>query len=358
MSTRKLRKVIAGVTLATLTALLGSCADRDLIPMQVQLSRSVTKLPFVIALDQGLYEKYGLDLEVRMEPPEFDGGIYLPSMNPFARVWRKFRELTSDEKRWDPDIEVAGANGRIVRVTTTADAPYLVSVAATDCMVRARVIARKGLERLEDLEGLRLGVSNHDTNSGYVALLLARRMGWDPVRDMSIMARGNNLDALREGRVDAFIATERAYSVAAEQGYPVLEDAASWEAPIAGNSVNVEPEWLKEPGNREALRRFLMAMTEGVALFHQDRELTLNVLAKWHGITDETIAGEVYASGQQIPRKPYPCRDGTVEAMEIYDSNEMRKFSPEDFYDNSLIRELDESGFIDALYPEARADTR
>ena len=56
--------------------------------MQVTLSRSVSKLPFVIALDQGLYEKYGLDIEVRMEDPAFEGGIWMPSNHILARICR------------------------------------------------------------------------------------------------------------------------------------------------------------------------------------------------------------------------------------------------------------------------------
>ena len=36
--------------------------------------------------------------------------------------------------------------------------------------------------------------------------------------------------------------------------------------------------------------------------------------------------------------------------MKRYDSNEMRKYTSEDFYDDSLMRELDESGFIDSFY--------
>ena len=36
--------------------------------------------------------------------------------------------------------------------------------------------------------------------------------------------------------------------------------------------------------------------------------------------------------------------------MELYDSNEMRQYQAEDFYDDSILRELDESGFIDDLY--------
>ena len=60
--------------------------------------------------------------------------------------------------------------------------------------------------------------------------------------------------------------------------------------------------------------------------------------------------GAIYARGAWLPRKPYPCYEGYVKTMELYDSNEMRRYKPTDFYDDSLIREIDESGFIDALY--------
>jgi ABC-type nitrate/sulfonate/bicarbonate transport system substrate-binding protein len=214
-------------------------------------------------------------------------------------------------------------------------------------------VARKGIEHLEDLQGKRLGVSSIPGNTGFVALLLAERMRWDPIHDISILVKGNTIDAIREDRVDAIVANERSYATALAEGYPILAATSTWEAPLAGNSVMVRPEWFEDPRNLEAVRRFLKATIEGIALFHQDRELTLEVLAKWHGITDRAYAETIYDSGQWIPQKPYPCHEGIIKAMERYDSNEMRRFTPEDFYDDSLIRELDESGFIDDLYATA-----
>ena len=327
-----------------------SCSNEELIPLQVELTRSVSKLPFVIALDQGLYRKHGLDLEVRLREPEFDGAIEMPSRNLIARSWRQIRKASSDEPVWDPKFEVAGANGRIARISTDADATHWISIAATDCVARTRIVAQKGFEHLEDLKNRRIGVSNTDTNSGFVALLLAERMGWDPVQDISIMSRGNSIDALRDGRVDAFVADERSYAVASQEGFPILFATSSWDEAMAGNSVNVEPKWFEDTTNREVMRRFLKATIEGIALFHQDEELALEVMSKWHGIRDREVAEIIYEAGRQIPRKPYPCYQGIISAMEHYDSNEMRKYSPDDFYDDSLVRELDESGFIDALY--------
>jgi hypothetical protein len=68
------------------------------------------------------------------------------------------------------------------------------------------------------------------------------------------------------------------------------------------------------------------------------------------------MAEVVYAGGAAMPRKPYPCVEGITKTMELFDSNEMRKYKPEDFYDDSMLREIDASGFIDGLYanPAAR----
>ncbi len=311
-------------------------------------------MPFVIAADQGLYEKYGLDVEIKMEPPAFDGGIRMPSNGIGARIWRRIRSITGQEL-WKPDIRVSGANSQIVGMATRAESPHQVSLAATDCVVRTHIVARKGIERLEDLKGKRLGISSPRGTTGFVALLLAERMGWDPIQDISIMLNGHDIDALREGRVDAFVASEQAYAAALQEGFPVLAATSTWGESMAGNSVIVNAAWLENPRNREVARRFLQATIEGIALFHQNRELVLEVLAKWHGITDRAYAETVYEGGRWIPRKPYPCYEGIMKAMDRYDSNQMRRYTPEAFYDDSLMRELDESGFIDSLYATAES---
>jgi hypothetical protein len=87
-------------------------------------------------------------------------------------------------------------------------------------------------------------------------------------------------------------------------------------------------------------------------VFHQNRELAIDVLGRWYGITDRELAEVVYEEGASIPRRPYPCYEGITRTFELYDSNEMRRYSPDDFYDDSLLRVLDDSGFIDSLYSQ------
>ncbi len=343
---RRTKELFLGLSVLSLCAAGLACGQGDVIPLNVQLgSRSVSKLPFVIAEDQGLYEKYGLDVKLRMPPPDFEGGRATPP-RLLSRIVARIRRRT-----W-AHIIVDGATPHMVNMATNArTTPRQIFLASTDCVVRAHIIGRKGIESVEDLKGKRLGISSGThTTTGYVALLLAARMGWDPVQDISIVRNARNIQDLREGRVDAIVASERRYAEALQEDYPVLLDTRTWGAiPIAGNSVKVEPAWLASDTNREAARRFLQATVEAVALFHEDRALALAVLTKWHGMTD-WMAETVYEGGRSIPRKPYPCYEGIERTIELYDSNEMRKHPPDYYYDDSLMRELDESGFIDSVY--------
>jgi len=352
------RRVLLSVgIIAVITAaiLIGGplILPNDLPTLRVELgSRSVSKLPFVIALDQSLYEKYGVDVEIWMPPPDFEGGT-----NTFTRLVYRLTDRLGI-RSWEPDIIVRGGNSQIFRQLSNTEAPREVFLAATDCIVRAHIVAGKGVERLEDLKGKRLGVSSIWGNTGFAALLLAEHMGWDPIKDLLIVHDGNSVSALHEGRVDAFVANERSLAAAVQEGLPILASMSTWgEPPIAGNSVRVKSGWLEDPINRESARRFLQAMIEGIALFHQDRALVLDVLDKWHGITDQAYAEIVYEGGKWIPPKPYPCYEGIEMSMERYDWKETHNYSPEDFYDDSLMRELDDSGFIDSLYGTVGSDS-
>jgi len=323
-----------------------SCSEPNHIPLTVQVSGlSLSKLPFVIAEDQDLYAKYGLDVELRTGPPPFDGGRQ-GQPDFWTRVWRKLGVASLPP----PQIFVNGATPSILRYTNWPRQLDLVSIAATDCVVRSHIVGRHGIKSLEELRGGRLGVSNLDSTSGFIGRLLAERMGWDPVQNISIVPHSHAVDDIRDGLVDAAVAYEMEYAILKQEGFPILADTRTWNDYVGGNSVLAERTWLQDSTNREAARRFLMALAEGVALLHQDRGLALHVLEDWYGIEDQDIAETAYSRGVWIPREPYPCYEGIKRTMELYDSNELRRYEPEDFYDDGMVRELVENDFIDKLY--------
>jgi len=324
----------AGIFIA-ISVLLASCEKDEGLKLNVELGgRTVSKLPFVIAADQGLYEKYGLDVALKIPPPANPGGI---RSNP--------------GRPWKADIFVDGLTPNIVKQVQRARFPEYIAIASNDCIVRAHIIGQKSIDDISELKGKRIGISGRrDTTTGYTVLDLARRMGWDPDDDISIQFNGRNVEDLEDGLVDAIIASETRYAVAMTKGFPILADTEHWNEAVGGNSVLVTNQWLQTAGNREKAMLFLKATVEGLAIFHNDRELALDVMSRWYGIEDPSIANAIYDRGIWMPRKPFPCYAGTENTLQMYDSLEMRKRKPEDFYDDSLLRELDDSGFIDGFY--------
>jgi NitT/TauT family transport system substrate-binding protein len=302
-------------------------------------SLTASKLPFVIAMDQKLYEKHGLDVELYPSP----GGL---GLRDYMRHAARYVGLID---RVEVPVSIDGAGPMIVGIAQTAPPSYPVIVGSTDCVVRAHVIGRKGLTKVEEVKGKRLGVSTPRSTSGYHALLLAKRMGWDPVHDVAIILNVDDAKRVLEGSIDAMIGYEREYADAKRAGLPILLDMKAWNEPIAGNSINAKPAWLAVPANREAAKRFLKATIEAIALLHQRPEIAVEVLIRRYGI-DEQKAKIMYSRAIWTPPKPYPCYDGIEKTMQMYDSVEMRKHKAGDFYDDSLMREIDQSGFIDTLY--------
>ena len=318
-----------------LSAHLASCAESDRLPLNVELGgRSVSKLPFVIAADQGLFEKYGLDVVLKIPPPSYAGGIRANPGTP-----------------WKPDLFVDGLTPNIVKQVQRANFPEYVAIASNDCIIRAHVVAQKGITDLADLKGRRIGISGRrDTTTGYAVLEMANRMGWHPDQDISIKYNGRDVADLENDQVDAIVASETRYAVALREGFPVLEDTQLWNVAVGGNSILAESGWLQDEANREKALRFVRASAEGLALFHNNRQLALDVMARWYGIEDSEERNAIYDRGVWMPKKPYPCYEGTENTLRMYDSLEMRKYEPGDFYDDSFVRELDESGFLDSFY--------
>jgi NitT/TauT family transport system substrate-binding protein len=341
----RIRPGVLGICLLCALAAMGvACSGQDRMQLIVNVpGRTMSKLPFVIALDQGLYEKYGLDVELWLPKPDFDGGVETK-----LDFWTSVGMLLRVKDPPIPDILVNGHTPQMLQQVREPGAPRMIALAATDCSVRSYVIARPEIKSLEELKGKRLGINSETSTSGFAGLRVAQRMGWDRERDIKIVI-GAGIAELRQGEVEAIAGDDAEFEAAQREGFTVVENTRTWEEELAGNSVLVSEEWLRQGTNREAARRFLKATAEAVAMFHQRPAVAVDVLTKWYGMPRD-VAESRYSRTEYIPRKPFPCADGVRKTMGLYDSEEMKRYQPGDFYDDSLMRELDDSGFLDSLY--------
>ena len=315
-------------------ALLGLLPQQNLIPVKVELiTRAVSKTPVLIAYDKGIYKKYGLDVKLWLPKGEFPGAIETPG------------------KMENADISVDGGVPMVSDIL--ANKSRLIAIGSTDCQVRFNIVGQKNVKTLNDVKGKRLGISEDGAMTGFIYRVLDKRMGWTAGKDITIVEHAQRFDDLKAGKADAFIADDRYMALAKQEGYPVLADTSQWNQPIPGNSVRVKPAWLKDPKNRDIAMRFLKATVEGLAIYMNNREETLRVLAKYHGIKDPKVANSMYEDGLKMSRRMEPCVQGFKDMFTLPYSG-IDKYKPTDFYDESLMKELDKSGFVDSAYKTAK----
>jgi ABC-type nitrate/sulfonate/bicarbonate transport system substrate-binding protein len=209
----------------------------------------------------------------------------------------------------------------------------------------------RGITKPEDLKGKRIGYGNLGALDHYSMMLFAEKMGWDPLRDISVFSSGNGPMPTLKGKVDAFFGTDIALEESKKLGLKDLLDLYQFRFAMPGSGVNAETGWLAK--NREAAARFIKATVEAIAMLKTDKEAAFAAMTKWYGITDRAKQEAVLTQARDLPSKPYPSLEGLKKMQAVYNWREMTRHKLEDFYDASFVAALDKSGYIDGLYKTA-----
>ncbi len=330
------------LTAALLAGSIGAAQAQDLIPVQLSLGDvSLNKVAFLVAQDNGIYEKNGL--KVRQ----------FVTANAANRIKRSGVVVPEDfigteEEEHAAPLNIGGGSPMIVRMTSDARAVSRVILLTFEDTSKFHIISKKELNTLDDLKGKRLGYSAYGTVSHMMALALLRMKGWSAEDDISLVSEGMAYDALKKDKVDAFIGSEIYYGMAEKQGFKDLADITPLNIPVAGSGLNAEREWLKN--NRETAKRMVKASIDAYAFMKNDKEATLKAIEKWYGIKDRAQQENMYKTVEATRMKPYPSVKAIEAVKSLYTHRELKKSKVEDFYDASFITELDKSGYIDSVY--------
>ena len=320
-------------------------AGSTLIPVTVELGDvSLTKLPFIVAADNGIYEKNGLKVSQFITPAAAaavkESGVIVPPENIKSGVVG--------------EINIGGGSPTMVRMTSVATAPHRIILATTDDVSRFHVITRTDITKPEQLKGKRIGYGSLGALDHFSMFMYLRDvLHLNPDKDVSMLSNGNGPQSITKGYVDAFTGTDIALTESKKLGLNDMVDLYQYHFVMPGSGVNVLTDWL--PKNRDTAARFMKATVEAIALVKNDKKAAFASMTKWYGITDPAKLEAVYAEASKLPSKPYPSIEGLKNMQSIYTWREMAIKKPQDFTDASFVTELDKSGYIDSLYKKKAA---
>jgi len=158
--------------------------------------------------------------------------------------------------------------------------------------------------------------------------------------------------ALQANRIQAGILSYPAITQALKLGHHSLLDVAALGIPYAFTGITTRGRLIRD--DADLVRRYVTAQTEAIARAKRDKNFALKVMGKYLRAANPAALAESY----EIDVQKYMLRAPltTAEAMKsVLDDLAARipkakDSDPSKFFDDSFVRRLQTSGFIDALY--------
>jgi ABC-type nitrate/sulfonate/bicarbonate transport system substrate-binding protein len=160
-----------------------------------------------------------------------------------------------------------------------------------------------------------------------------------------------SLAALRSGVVQGAVLSPPNNLLAKKAGLREMVDIGQLGIIFPNTALSTTRSFIKS--NRDVVIRFLRAFGEGQHRLRTDKEFSMKVLSKYTKTTDPEILAALYQiygvryTGQQIP---YVRLEGVEEILKGIDSNQARQAKPADFVDNSLLKDVEQTGLFRKLY--------
>jgi ABC-type nitrate/sulfonate/bicarbonate transport system substrate-binding protein len=249
------------------------------------------------------------------------------------------------------DAQVGAFSPQVV-ITSTMQGLDLVMLGRLGNTMDNRIFGKKGMTDIKQIKSL--AISRFASNADFAGRFLVERAGLKPDTDVAFLQFGNQsnrIAAIETGRADAAIVTPPITLQARKMGFPLLVDGAKLGIPYSSLMFVARKSYLAK--NREDVRNVLKAIIEGVHYFKAHKEFSLKVIGKYMHVADREVLEETFRE-YDFPLKPYPAKEYFALPMQEVGRKDPRvlKENPERFADPSLIKELDDSGFIDKLTKE------
>ncbi len=217
-----------------------------------------------------------------------------------------------------------------------------------------RIFARKGIKSLKEVK--RIAISRFGSNADFAARFLLQREGIKPDVDVALLQVGNQsnrIAAVETNNADAAMLTPPMTLQARKLGMTLLVDASKLNIPYSSLFFVSRRPYLTK--NHADLVNFTKAMIEGVALYKSNKEFAMKVLAKYMKVQDRDVLEENFRE-YDFPLRPYPNKEYfELPIQEVGKRHpEVLKENPDRFVDMSIVKEIEDSGFINKIAQEYR----
>ena len=324
--------VVVGL-LFVATSIVGAASAQE----KIRLSHSALETSnavWFIAQELGFYKKQGLDSEL----------LFIPSTT------------TSLTSLLAGDVHVANVSGGAVASAVLAGA----QIAIVACYLNSlpyELVVNESIRSAEELKGKSLGISRLGSASDVAARALLRGLNLEPDKQVPIMQVGGSSEraaAFRAGRIAGFPSPPGVIHLTKGMPHRILISTADFKQRFEFPYICAATTKAFLQKNRETVKKVIMAHIEAVHFVKTRKDESKKIMAKYARTNNEDYLESAYsASAKLYDVVPLVTRPGVEIQIREAIATARKSGAPlrfEDMVDESIVRELDKSGFIDKVY--------
>jgi NitT/TauT family transport system substrate-binding protein len=326
---------------STATILLAFCfvAGEGNLPAQEKIkvvysSADATNFVWYGAQDAGFYRKHGLDVEL----------IFVQS------------STTAVSSMIAGDIQIGNNSGGTVASAVVGGA----NLVLTGCYINTlpyELVVHESIKSADELRGKSIGISRVGSASDSAARILIKGLGLEPVKDVPILQVGGTAEraaAFRGGRIVGFPSPPGVIHLAQGMPHRILISTADFQKRYEFPFICSSTTKTFLAARRDTVRRVTMALIEATHFLKTRKEESKKFIGKFARQTNARYLEDSYnAMAKLHDRVPLVGKAGAEDQLkESLARKPGATIKFEDLVDDSVVREIDKSGFIDKVYKQ------
>jgi len=230
----------------------------------------------------------------------------------------------------------------------------VVAIAGNVNVLPYYLVAQPNIKKPEDLRGKIGGNHIAGTTAEFALKVGLKKIGIDPSKDVNLRVIGGSIErmvALQKRIVDFTVVTEAGKAMAEKLGYPTVVDMVALKIPFPQNGIFTSTKLIRD--NPDFVRRYMRAYVEAIHFYKTHKEDTIKSMRKYSRVDDRKFLDEAWDWHVKfMPDAPYPPPDGyQLVLQDMAEKNpKAAQADIKDYIDARFVKELDDSGFIKALY--------
>ncbi|MFI5267916.1 MAG: ABC transporter substrate-binding protein [Chloroflexota bacterium] len=221
-----------------------------------------------------------------------------------------------------------------------------------------RIMGGPAIKTVEDLKGKTVAVTQVGNADYFAWTLLAKKQGWKP-EDFKFAPSGDangQVAVLQSNQVQAIAVSPPNDVQAQKVGAHLVVDEATFHEPEQQVGMGLAKAYIAQ--NRAAALGVVKASIEAIHRWKTDPAFAKKVIQKYLKSDDQAYIDDGYSAyASTFPEVPYPTKEGftnTIEQVSTQQPN-AKNVTADQCMDLSLVKELEDSGFIKQIYGASAA---